>query len=163
MNTHLLDDAPDLTFTPVPGIPYWTQAMQRATLAERAGQLAQALIHYQLALSTVQKWLLVAGCPTPDECLSAFVSSHLCIAGLQVEAGHSDSAANSLADVHQELLTIITQHDRSSAWHQAAVWHSRDTHGALLAHLASHGHHPVIERALRAGCLALCTISPQVH
>lgn len=38
---------------------------------------------------------------------------------------------------------------------QAALRHSRETHAALLAHLQTHGPHPAIARALRAGCLAL--------
>lgn len=150
-------------FTPMPGIPYWTQAMQRATQAQRAGQRTQALFHYRQAILNAQKWLLVVGSPTPDECVQAFVSSHFCMADLQAQEGHNGGAATCLAEVHQALLAIIAQQDRSSAWHQAAVWYSRDTHGALLAHLAQHGHHPAIEQALHSGCMALCTTSTQVH
>lgn len=163
MNSYTLDDTPSLCFTPVPSLPNWTQAMRRATRAERAGQVAQALTHYQLALSTAQKWLLGTGSPTPDDCLSAFVSSHFCIAKLQDSEGHIDSAANGLAEAHQVLLTLIQQQARSSAWHQAAVWYSRDTHGALVAHLVAHGRHPAIDRAFHTGCLTLCTPSIQVH
>ncbi len=137
--------------------------MRRATHAERTGQVAQAMTHYQLALRNAQKWLLGTGSPTADECLSAFVTSHLCIAELHENEGNIDEVASRLAEVHQVLLTIIHQQTRSSAWHQAAVWHSRDTHGALLAHLTTHGSHPAIERALRCGCLTLCAPSAQVH
>lgn len=137
--------------------------MQRATHAVRAGQMSQALAHYQLALATAKKWLLGTGSPTPDECLSAFVSSQLCLANLQVNQGHIDLAANCLAEAHQVLLTLIHQQARSSAWHQAAVWYSRDTHGALVGHLAAHGRHPVIDRAFQNGCLTLCTPSVQIH
>ncbi len=137
--------------------------MRRATHAERTGQMAQALTHYKLALTNAQKWLLGAGSPTADECLAAFVSSHLCIVGLQENEGDIDGAAHGLAEVHQALLTIIHQQARSSEWHQAAVWYSRDTHAALLAHLMAHGSHPAIDQALRSGCLTLCTPSAQVH
>lgn len=163
MNTPTFDEALTSSFTPVPGVPFWSQAMQRATLAQRAGQLSNAQFHYQQAITTASKWLLVADNPTPDECLSALVSSHLCLAGLQEEDGNNDSAATCLATVHQRLLAIIAGQDRASAWHQAAVWYSRDTHGALLMHLAHHGRHPAIERALHSGCMALCAASPQVH
>lgn len=163
MNTPTFDATPSLSFTPVPGIPYWTQAMHRATQAERNGQVAQALTHYQLALNHAQHWLLGAGSPTADECLSALVSSHLCIAGLQEAEGNIHGAAQSLADAHQALLVIIHRQARSSAWHQAAVWHSRDTHGALLAFMTAHGRHPVIDDAFRAGCLTLCVPLGQLH
>lgn len=163
MNTYTTDDTPDLCFNPVPSMPNWTQAMHRATHAERTGQVAQALAHYQMALATAKKWLLGTGSPTPDECLSAFVSSQLCLANLQVNEGHIDIAVNSLAEAHQVLLTLIHQQARSSAWHQAAVWYSRDTHGALVAHMVAHGCHPAIERAFHIGCLTLCTPSVQVE
>lgn len=163
MNMLAFEDALGPSFTPMPGIPYWTQAMQRARQTQRAGQLTQALFHYRVAISAAQKWFLVAGSPTPDECLSAFVSSHFCMACLQAEDGHSGGAATCLADVHQALLTIIARQDRSNAWHQAAVWYSRDTHGALLAHLTHYGHHPAIEQALHSGCMALGTTSTQIH
>jgi len=163
MNSYTLDDSTGLSFDPVPSMPNWTQAMRRATIAERDGRAAQALAHCQLALTSAKKWLLGAGSPTPDECLSAFVSSHFCIAKLQDTEGNIDGAANCLADAHRALLTLIQQQARSSEWHQAAVWYSRDTHGALVAHLVAHGGHPAIDRALHIGCLTLCTPSDQVH
>lgn len=163
MNMPSVEHAHGPSFTPVPGIPYWTQAMERATQAQRVGQMPQALFHYRLAISAAQKWLLAAGSPTPDECLRAFVSSHFCLADLQAQDDHSGGAATCLADVHQVLLGIIARQDRSCAWHQAAVWYSRDTHGALLAHLTHHGHHPAIEQALHSGCMVLCAAAPQVH
>ena len=163
MNTLTFDDVPSLSFTPVAGMPHWTQAMQRATQAERTGQMAQALTHYQLALGHAQHWLLGAGSPSADECLSALVSSHLCIAGLLEAQGSTDEAAKGLAKVHQALLRIIYQQTRASAWHRAAIWHSRDTHAALLAFVQTHGRHPVIDDAFRAGCLSLCVPSAQLH
>ena len=163
MNALTFDDAPAQRFVPVISLPCWNQAMQRATRAERAGQVMQALTLYQSALSTVQKWLSGNGGATPDECLSAFVFSYLSIAELQADKGDIDGAANSLSEVHQALLTLIAQQARTSAWHQAAVWHSRHTHDALVAHLMAHGRHPAIDRAFRSGCLTLSAPSAQVH
>lgn len=160
---YTLDDLSARCFNPVPSMPSWTQAMCRATDAERAGQVAQALSHYQLALSCAQEWLLGSGRPTAHECLCALVNSHLCMAGLQQTEGHIDDAANGLAQVHQALLSIIGGQARSSVWYQAAIWHSRDTHAALLAHLATYGRHPAIERAMRCGCLALRAVPAQAH
>ena len=163
MNSYTLDDSTGLSFNAVPSMPNWSQAMHRATQAERNGQLTVALAYCDLALKSAQAWLLGAGSPTPDECLSAFVNSHFCIAKLQDNEGNIDGAANCLAEAHQVLLMLIQQQARSSAWHQAAVWYSRDTHAALVAHLVAHGRHPAIERAFHTGCLTLCTPSVRVH
>jgi len=51
----------------------------------------------------------------------------------------------------------------ASAWRKAAVWHSRDTHDALVNHWQAHGPDPVIERALRAGCLVMNAAAGPVH
>lgn len=51
----------------------------------------------------------------------------------------------------------------SSALCLAAIWHSHDTHEALLQHLQAHGVDPQMERALRSGGVSLNSASVAHH
>ena len=82
-------------------------------------------------------------------------SSALCLAALRVDDGSTTLAAAVLADAHTSLLAIVVREPQASAWRKAAIWHSHDTHAALLHHLQEHGVDPQVERALRAGCVNL--------
>ena len=62
-----------------------------------------------------------------------------------------------------EKVRLILGQPGASAWRKAAVWHSRDTHDALVNHWQAHGPDPVIERALRAGCLVMNAAAGPVH
>lgn len=159
MNHFHADTAQSELFTPVGALPGWTQTMRRATQAHHTGQWVLALAQYQLA-ATQARGLLRHHLATvtdaeADARVCAFVSSHRCLADLQAEGGHPDMGAVTLAQAHMALLALVQAHPQSAAWHRAAAWHCRDTHAAVLAHWGVHGAHPDLERALRAGCLAL--------
>ncbi len=157
-------------FTPVGALPGWTQTMRRATQAHHTGQWVLALAQYQLAVAQTCDWLhpplSAVTDAQADARVCAFVSSHRCLADLQAEGGSPELGALTLAQAHMALLLLVQTHPPSAAWHRAAAWHCRDTHAAVLAHWGAHGAHPDLERALRAGCLALNAAPrplPSVH
>lgn len=163
-------------FTPVSGLPDWMQTMRRATRAHHCGQMVAAMAQYQLALALVRGLMpstldvfsapLSLGDAQVDACVCAFVSNHRCLAELLAEEDDTDGAARTLAQAHVALLTLVRTQPQTSAWHRAAVWHSRDTHAALLSHGAEHGVHADIVQALRAGCMVVrASVAPstQVH
>ena len=77
--------------------------------------------------------------------------------------GCRSQAAAAIADAHTTLVRLILGQPGASAWRKAAVWRSRDTHDALVNHWQAHGPDPVIERALRAGCLVMSAAARPVH
>jgi hypothetical protein len=96
-------------------------------------------------------------------CLANLVDHHLHLAELLSAEGKNDQAAEALADIHQKLLLFISGTTPERAWSQAALWHIRNTHRALLIHLSEYGLNPAIERALRAGCLSIQLPSTHLH
>lgn len=126
--------------------------MQRAACAHRGGHMALALACYREALAVARQGLNAAPGHL-SESLSAWVSSAQCLAGLRVDEGSTSLAAQALADAHVALVEMVVREPLSSARRQAAIWHSHETHAALLRHLDEHGADPQVERALRAGCV----------
>lgn len=150
-------------FVPLAAMPGWTQAMQRASRAHRLGQVSQAMGFYCEALGLVRDQLETGRTDSEDACLAALVSSSLCLSGLQLEQGCRSQAAATLADAHTTLVRLMLGQPRASAWGKAAVWYSHDTHAALVGHWATHGPDPMIEAALRAGCLVMSATARAVH
>lgn len=150
-------------FVPLAAMPGWTQAMQQASRAHRLGQVLQAMGFYHEALGLARDQLEAGRTDSEDACLAALVSSSLCLSGLQLELGCRSQAAAAIADAHTTLVRLILGQPGASAWRKAAVWHSRDTHDALVNHWQAHGPDPVIERALRAGCLVMNAAAGPVH
>lgn len=150
-------------FVPMPALPAWNTAMHHAARAHRCGQMAQALVLYREALEVARQALNSTSDAQTESQLSAFVSSALCLAALGVDGGSTALAAAVLADAHASLLAIVVREPQASAWRKAAIWHSHDTHEALLQHLQEHGADPQVERALRAGCVSLSADSVARH
>lgn len=150
-------------FVPIAALPGWTRAMHRASRAQCLGQVARATAWYREALGLAFDQLDAGGTGHADACLGALVSSARCLSDLQVDQGQPSLAAATLADIHTALVRLMLAQPRASAWRQAAVWHSHDTHAALVRHWAAHGPDPVIEGALRAGCLVLNATARAVH
>jgi hypothetical protein len=142
-------------FVPVQALPAWSEAMRHAVRAQRCGQMLQALVLYREALEVARQALDSTSEAQAESRLSAFVSSALCLAALRVDDGSTTLATAVLADAHTSLLAIVVREPQASAWRKAAIWHSHDTHEALLQHLQEHGTDPQVERALRAGCVSL--------
>ncbi|MCB4362637.1 hypothetical protein KIH07_02750 [Hydrogenophaga taeniospiralis] len=150
-------------FIPLSAWPSWTDAMHQASRAHRMGQVLQALAFYRLALGMAREGLAAGGALDADACVSALVRSSRCLSALQADEGSSALAAWVLADAHLALLGLIHREPGGSAWRKAAVWHSHETHAALLEHWQEHGADPAIEHALRAGCLVMSAPSGAVH
>jgi hypothetical protein len=150
-------------FIPLAAMPGWTQAMHRASRAHRLGQVLQAMGFYHAALGQAHEQVEAGHTDNADACLAALVSSSLCLSELQVEQGCRSQAAAVIADAHTTLVRLILGQPCASAWRKAAVWHSRDTHEALVNHWQAHGPDPVIVRALRAGCLVINATARPVH
>jgi hypothetical protein len=132
----------------------WQSVMARGTAAARQGQVLLALASFQQALDLARALLAMPG-ERSDDCVAALVVSHLNLAEVQSDAGGCDLAADQLALAHETLMHLLCDHGVRGALRQAALRHSRETHAALLLYIEAHGPHPVIARALRAGCLGL--------
>lgn len=132
----------------------WQSLMSRGTAAARQGQVLLALASFQEALA-IARTLLARPGERCDDCVAALVVSHHNLAEVQLDAGGDDLAAVHLALAHETLLHLLCDPASDAALRQAALRHSRETHAALLLYLEAHGPHPVIARALRAGCLGM--------
>ncbi|WP_326543242.1 hypothetical protein [Pseudorhodoferax sp.] len=132
----------------------WHAVMARGTAAARQGQVLLALASFQEALG-IARALLARPCARSDDCVAALVVSHHNLAEVQLDAGGNDLAAAQLALAHETLMHLLCDPAADAALQQAALRHSRETHAALLLHLETNGPHPVITRALRAGCLGM--------
>ena len=150
-------------FIPLPALPGWTWAMHQASRARCLGQVTRATAWYREALGLAFQQLKTGRAEHADACLGALVSSTRCLSDLQVDQGQPSLAAATLADTHTALVRLMLAQPRASAWRQAAVWHSHDTHAALVSHWETHGPDPVIEGALRAGCLVVNATARAVH
>lgn len=151
-----------LSFTPCPTLPSWTEAMRHAMHAHRAGWVDEAAAQYAFALAWARMGLLVledADQPCTinqaDEVLHAWVSTLVCQSALLAETDQLERSAQNLADAHKRVLTWLKRFPMRDTRHASAVWHSRQSHAALLSHWAEHGPRPCLEDALHAGCLSL--------
>ncbi len=152
----LSSSTPFMADGPAPaGLGAWEAVTKQALAAERLGQGALAgCLHRRallLALSLLQS--RDASPCSADDCTAAFVVTHLNLADLHAGAGEMDDAVDHLGAAHRTLMALLRDAQVEPALRQAARRHSRETHAALLAHLAAHGSHPGIVLALQAGCL----------
>ena len=132
----------------------WQKLTSRGTAAARQGHVLLALAHFQEALGIARALLAMPG-ERSDDCVAALVVSHHNLAEVQLDAGGHDLAAAQLALAHETLMHLLCDPAADGALRQAALRHSRETHAALLLYLQANGPHPVIARALRAGCLGM--------
>jgi hypothetical protein len=138
-----------------PSLPQWETLMRQAVHAERNHQTSLARAGYERALTVA---LQLFDAPPPgrtEDCLAALVVSHHNLADLLAATGDLDTAALHLCHAHEALLALHLNADRPASLRQAALRHSRETHVALIRHIARHGHHPLVTRTLDAARLAL--------
>ena len=156
MHTHSHAEVPR-GMTPSDCLREWEGTMRRGTDAARSGQPQRAGSFYLKALALSRALLGRAGAAAADDrsddCVAAFVVTHLNLADLQAEAGETELAALYLGAAHCALMALLRDPGTDPAWRQAACRHSRETHAALLAYLDEHGHQADILAALHAGCL----------
>lgn len=90
-----------------------------------------------------------------EQALTQLVSGTDRLIEQEQDARGSDWVAQQRAALHVMLIRLVRSLPVHSALRRAALWHSRLSHEALVAHLQEHGPSPVIDEALRAGCLVL--------
>ena len=137
----------------------WSAAMGRARMAHHGGQCLTAMAFYRQGLDLARQAL---GSHQPEEAeagVPALVASSEGLAALNEEQERPDLAMQVLVGLHRSLLDLIRNDPPRSQRRQTALWHSHGTHGALMAWAQQHGWSPVIEAAVRAGCMGL-SVSP---
>ena len=117
------------------------------------GTLAEGLYLEALALSRTLLDVGTGADGRADDCVAAFVVTHLNLSELHAEADETAAAAAYLCVAHRTLMALLRDPGADPVLQRAACRHSRETHAALLAHIAEHGSQPDIVDALRAGCL----------
>ncbi|BAN25750.1 hypothetical protein [Caballeronia insecticola] len=155
MHQQIADLAPDTSHSEAPSLPLWEAAMRQAMKAERESRIALAAAGYERALSVALRLIEAPPAARTDDCLAALVVSHHNLADLRVAQGDLDSAAHLLGRAHAVLVALSLAVDRPAALRQAALRHSRETYVALIRHIARHGPHPHITRAIADADAAL--------
>ena len=140
----------------------WEMLMREGVAAARGGRFGAAEDLYQRALELARGLLYLdaPGGGHEDDRVAAFVVSRLNLADLYRDADRTDAAVAHLCAAHRTLMALLRNGQTPQALRQAAFRHSRETHAALLAHVAEYGGHPDIEAAVRAGCMPLAAQPP---
>jgi hypothetical protein len=146
-----------------PTLPLWESLMRQAVADERAGQPSLARAGYERALAIAHRLLDAPPPGRTDDCLAALVVSHHNLADLLIDSNDRDAAARHLCHAHDTLIALHTSIARPVSLRQAALRHSRETHMALVRHVARHGPHPLIARTLDAACVTLHADSSARH
>ncbi|WP_277188042.1 hypothetical protein [Caballeronia sp. BR00000012568055] len=149
-----------------PTLPLWESLMRQAVADERAGQLSLARAGYERALAIALRLLDAPPPGRAEDCLAALVVSHHNLADLLADSSDSNdrnAAARHLCHAHETLIALHTSIARPVSLRQAALRHSRETHMALVRHVARHGPHPLIARTLDAACMTLHADSSARH
>lgn len=141
----------------------WQTITRRAIAAARETGAASSLAGHEEALWIARQLLAAPPPARAEDCVAAFVVSCHNLADLHIDQGDSDTAASYLCRAHEALIALILDNTRTASLRQAALRHSRETHLALVAHVASHGEHPLVTRVLRSACLALNVDGPTQH
>jgi len=152
---------PDWPSSTSPSNGLMTKPQDRMT--ESDAEISLAFRRCHTAWLTPHHGLDTSSASDAQACLANLVGHHLHLADLLSAEGQHDQAAEALADIHQKLLLFISGTAQDRSWSQAALWHIRNTHRALLGHLSEFGLHPAIERALRAGCLNIQLPATHLH
>ncbi|MFT4066510.1 DUF2753 family protein [Paraburkholderia sp.] len=141
----------------------WETVTRQAIAAAREAGAGPALAGYEQALSIARQLIAAPPSGRAEDCVAALVVSYHNLADLHVEQGDADTAASHLCRAHEALIALMLNADRTASLRQAALRHSRETHFALISHVARHGPHPLVTRALRMGCLAFNVDGPTRH
>ncbi|WP_438390082.1 hypothetical protein [Caballeronia sp. DA-9] len=141
----------------------WECVMRAAVAALRAAQPLAAFQGYEHALAIAHRLIEQPPEGRAGDCVAALVVSHHNLADLELERGRIDHAVAQLCAAHEALLKIFLDTTRGPALQQAALRHSRETHVALLNHVATHGPHTSIARTLELGERALNASTPLPH
>ncbi|MFM0741260.1 hypothetical protein PQQ51_28825 [Paraburkholderia xenovorans] len=163
MHQHLANLASDRSPSKSPTLSLWETTTRQALAGAREASAAAALAAYERALSIAHQLIEAPPAGRAEDCIAALVVSHHNLADWHIERSDPETAVCHLCDAHEALIALFLDTDRDSVVRQAALRHSRETHMALISHVARHGSHPLVTRALRKGCLALNIDSPRQH
>src|SRR6187402_1939304 len=141
----------------------WERVMRAALAASRAAQSLAALDGYEQALDIARRLIEEPPEGRAGDCVAAFVVAHHNLADLELERGRMDHAVAHLCAAHETLLKLFVDTTRNPTLQQAALRHSRETHVALLSHIATQGPHPLIARTLELGERAMNAGAPYPH
>lgn len=155
MHQQIADLSSDTSVPCQSTLALWEAEMRQAVQAERNGRAALALAGYERALSIAHRLIDAPSAGRADDCLAALVVAYHNLADLHVAQGAPDRAAPWLCRAHATLIALTQAADRPATLRQAALRHSRETYVALIRHLARHGPHPLIARAIADGDAAL--------
>ncbi|MFM0326757.1 hypothetical protein [Caballeronia glebae] len=163
MRQHIADFAADKPASDAPSLPLWETAMRQAVNAERDRQTTLALAGYERALAIAHRLIAAPPAGRADDCLAALVVSHLNLADLRVAQGDPNAAALVLCRAHEALAALSIDAARPASLRHAALRHGRETYVALIRHIAWHGPHPLITRAIADADAALHGASSARH
>jgi uncharacterized protein (DUF58 family) len=166
--TNLMDHARTATSThPVsPGdadLSQWQTTTRRAMSVQGTLPHGAAQAAYEHALAIARRLIDALPPSRAEDCVAALVVSHHNLADLYLDEGDIDAAARHLAEAHEALMALLLDAERDASLRQAALRHSRETHLALISHVARHGPHVLVTRALRTACMALNLDGPARH
>jgi hypothetical protein len=140
---------------PEPSLPLWESITRQAIKDERDKRHACALAGYERALPIAQQLINAPPSGRAEDCLAALVVSYHNLADLRVAQGEFDTAAHLLCRAHESLVALALHAERPAALREAALRHTRESHVALIRHVARHGPHPLIADVLKAADAAL--------
>lgn len=155
MHPHLSRIVPDDPRPAHSDLSSWEATIREAVGAERDGRIVPALAGYRRALEIARRLIDTPPPSRHDDCVAALVVSWHNLADLLANQGDVERCVENLCHAHEALIALYLDARRDAVLRQAALRHGRETHLALIRHMAQHGEHPRIVRALREGCLAL--------
>lgn len=131
--------------------------MENVCSIERPPQVAAGWSGAPGRLALSQAWITFLGGTgqQQEQALAQLVSGTDRLIEQEQDVRGSDWVAQQRAALHAMLMRLVRSLPVHSALRRAALWHSRLSHESLVAHLQEHGPSPVIDEALRAGCLVL--------
>jgi hypothetical protein len=164
MHQQIVNPAENESFPTIgSSLSVWERVMREAVRTSHAAPSNVALNGYQQALKIAHRLIEQPPSGRAGDCVAALVVSHHNLADLHAELGDIDSASEHLCRAHETLIRLFLDGSQDARLQQAALRHSRETHFALLNHIRVHGPHPLLTRALSAGCLALSAANPIPH
>lgn len=135
-----------------PLLAEWQRLTREGLAASRAHCLGHAMACHLQALRLASQLM---ACPetevADDDRVAAFVVAHLNMADCHDDMGQPSNAAEYLSRAHRRLVALLRSDTAPAPLQAAASRQLHQTYAALSEHLARHGEHPLVARALREG------------
>ncbi|GAB5095568.1 hypothetical protein [Caballeronia sp. GACF4] len=163
MHERIEFQAVDISAQDSPSLPVWEALMRQAIKAAAEQQTTAARSTFEHALEIARRLIEAPPPGRGEDCIAALVVSHHNLADHYAEQGNQDAAAQLRCEAHEALLALSVSAERPVTIRQAALRHSRETHVALIRHVARHGPHSLIARTIENASLALSASGPARH